>query len=140
MAAKGVSTINTVLKFGVSSPSKVTPIKSYPDLFGTPDQIEITDLEDEEQKFVPGVKSADSFEFTANYLAATFKAVKDLEDTDLKFELDFGENGQDGKFTWDGRLAVRITGGDVNAAREMVITVFPSTDIEDETPTSGETT
>lgn len=53
--AKGISTINTVLKMGTgTSLDKVTPIKSYPDLFGTPDQIEITDLEDEIQKFVPG--------------------------------------------------------------------------------------
>lgn len=36
MAAKGQSTINTVLKVGSTSTnlSKVTPIKSYPDLFG----------------------------------------------------------------------------------------------------------
>ncbi len=132
--AKGMSTINTVLKMGTgTSLDKVTPIKSYPDLFGTPDQIEITDLEDEIQKFVPGVKSADSFEFTANYLLSTFKAIKLLEGQDLNFELDFGNNGADGKFTWSGQVSVTISGGDVNAAREMVITVFPSTDIVDAT-------
>jgi len=131
MAAKGVSTINTVLKMGETTPSKVCPIKSYPDLFGSPDQIEITDLEDEEQKFVPGVRSMDSMEFTANFTLTTFKAVKALEGTDLKFELDFGEDGADGKFTWDGQLSVRVSGGDVNSAREMVIAVYPSTDITD---------
>lgn len=99
----------------------------------TPDTIEITDLEDEMQKFVPGVRSADSMEFTANFLIANFKALAALEDTDLFFELDFGDSGANGKFTWEGRLAVRISGGDVNAAREMIITVFPSTDITDAT-------
>ena len=133
--AKGISTINTVLKMGTGSTlDKVTPIKSYPDLFGNPDQIEVTDLEDEIQKFIPGVKSADSFEFTANYLLANFKAIKALEGTDLSFELDFGTNGADGKFTWDGQVSVTISGGDVNSAREMVLTVFPSTDIVDATP------
>ena len=133
--AKGISTINTVLKMGTGSTlDKVTPIKSYPDLFGNPDQIEVTDLEDEIQKFIPGVKSADSFEFTANYLLANFKAIKALEGTDLSFELDFGTNGADGKFTWDGQVSVTISGADVNSAREMVLTVFPSTDIVDATP------
>lgn len=133
MAAKGKSTINTVLKIGESANAlnKVTPIKSYPDLFGTPDQIEITDLEDTIQKFVPGVKSVDSMEFTANYLLSTFKALVALQGTDLFFELDFGANGADGKFTWSGQMAVRVTGGEVNGAREMVITVFPDSDIED---------
>jgi len=132
--AKGISTINTVLKMGTGSTlDKVTPIKSYPDLFGNPDQIEVTDLEDEIQKFIPGVKSADSFEFTANYLLANFKAIKALEGTDLSFELDFGTNGADGKFTWNGQVSVTISGGDVNSAREMVLTVFPSTDIVDAT-------
>ena len=134
--AKGISTINTVLKMGTGSTlDKVTPIKSYPDLFGNPDQIEVTDLEDEIQKFIPGVKSADSFEFTANYLLANFKAIKALEGTDLSFELDFGTNGADGKFTWNGQVSVTISGGDVNSAREMVLTVFPSTDIVDATLT-----
>lgn len=138
MAAKGKSTINTVLKIGESANAlnKVTPIKSYPDLFGTPDQIEITDLEDTIQKFVPGVKSADSMEFTANYLLSTFKALVALQGKDLYFELDFGANGADGKFTWSGQLAVRVTGGEVNGAREMVITVFPDSDIVDASSTT----
>ena len=138
MAAKGLSTINTVLKLGEGTATKLTPIKSYPDLFGTPDQIEITDLEDEEQKFVPGVKTVDSFEFTANFLIDNFKAIKALEGKDLKFELDFGEDGKDGVFKWDGQVAIRVSGGDVNAAREMVITSFPSSEITEATP-SGQT-
>ena len=79
------------------------------------------------------MKTADSFEFTANYLLSNFKAIKALEGTDLSFELDFGTNGADGKFTWDGQVSVTISGGDVNSAREMVLTVFPSTDIVDAT-------
>lgn len=72
-------------------------------------------------------------DFTANFMIANFKALVALQDQDLFFELDFGENGANGKFTWSGRLAVRINGGDVNAAREMTITVFPDSEITDAT-------
>ena len=56
MAAKGYSTINTVLKFGTAQGSltKLCKIKSYPALGGEPEQIEITDLEDTMQTFVLG--------------------------------------------------------------------------------------
>lgn len=133
--SKALSTINTVLKVGPSGGAltKVTPIKTYPDLFGIPDTIEVTDLDDDQVKTIPGVRSSDSLEFSANYLHTTFDALKDLEDTDLDFEIDFGPNGSDGKFTWTGRLSVSISGGDVNSARDMTITVFPDSDITDET-------
>lgn len=126
-----VSTINTVLKFGTDSSSltKLCPIKSYPDLGGTPEQIETTDLDCDQQTFIPGVKSMDSMEFTANYDWDTYKTMKTNEGKAGHFELDFGENGEDGKFTWQGTYSVVPTGGDVNAAREMKITVTPSSKI-----------
>ena len=133
MAAKAVSTINTVLKMGETTPAKVTPIKSYPDLFGTPEQIEVTDLEDTQQTFIPGVQSVDNMEFTANYMLSNFQAIKALEGKDLKFQFEMGDSGADGIFKWDGQVSVRISGGDVNSNREMVITVFPSSEIEEGT-------
>lgn len=54
---KAYSTINTVLKTSTTSSGTYTQlckIKSYPDLGGTPEQIETTDLEDTFQTFVPG--------------------------------------------------------------------------------------
>ena len=46
-----MSTISTSLFRGGS---KMCRIKSYPDLGGTPDLLETTDLEDTWQTFVPG--------------------------------------------------------------------------------------
>ena len=41
--------------------------------------------------------------------------------------------GTDGKFSFDGQLSVRVTGGGVNEVRGMAITIAPSTPItEDE--------
>ena len=130
-APKAYSTINTVLKAGatVEALSQLTKIKSYPDLGGTPDNIETTDLEDVSQTFVPGVQSIDNMEFTANYTPEGYAAVAALVDTELYYQIEFGEDGDDGIFRWTGKHSVYVTGGDVNAVREMVISVMPSSSI-----------
>lgn len=132
MAAKGLSTIKTWLFIDGGKYN----IKSYSDLFGTPDLIEITDEEDTIQKFVPGVKSADSMEFTMNYLPKFFKLLKAKEGRDCNFELRFGEGGKDGNYAWTGQLSIRISGGEVNAPRDMVLTVFPDSEISAKTVVS----
>ena len=129
--AKAYSTIYTVLKFGTaaSSLTQLCKIKSYPDLGGAPDTIETTDLEDTTQTFVAGVQSVDQMEFTANFTPDAFTALKTNEGVDGYFELDFGQNGSEGKFTWQGTYSAFVTGGDVNAVRECTIVVTPSTAI-----------
>ena len=59
VAAKAVSTIGTVLKFGTEAASltQLCKIKGYPALGGEPEQIETTDLEDKQQTYVPGVQA-----------------------------------------------------------------------------------
>jgi hypothetical protein len=129
--AKAYSTINTVLKAGATSEAltQLCKIKSYPDLGGSPENLETTDLEDVSQTFVPGVQSVDTMEFTANYTPEAYDSVNAIAGTDMYYELDFGANGANGKFTWQGTHSVRVNGGDVNAVREMTITITPSTAI-----------
>ena len=131
MAAKAYSTINTVLKFGTTkdAATKLTKIKSYPDLGGAPDQIEVTDLEDKQQTFVLGVQSVDSMDFTANFTPEAYQSLKTNEHKAGFFILEFGEDASEGSFEWEGEYSVFVTGGEVNAAREMTITVFPSSAI-----------
>lgn len=126
-----VSTIGTILKFGTSKEAltKLCTIKSYPDLMGAPEQIETTDLECEAQTFIPGVKSMDSMDFTANYDWETYKTMQANEGVAGFFELDFGKDGADGKFAWEGTYNIGVSGGDVNAAREMTITSTPSSEV-----------
>lgn len=132
MAMKAVSTINTVLKAGDAKASlaQLCKIKSYPDLGGTPEQLESTDLEDEAQTFVEGVQSVDSMEFTANYTKESYDAVVEKVGKEQKYQLEFGKAGADGIFSWTGTHSVRVTGGEVNGVREMVITCTPSTKID----------
>lgn len=131
MPAKAYSTINTVLKTATTSTgsfTKLCKIKSFPDLGGAPEQIETTDLEDTMQTFVPGVQSVDQLEFTANFNPTDYAAVVAAipSSGDIYYKLEFGSGASEGSVTWSGTHSVRISGGDVNAVREMVITVTPS--------------
>ena len=132
--AKAYSTIGTVLKTATTSGGSYTQlckIKSYPDLGGAPETLETTDLEDTFQTFVEGVQSMDAMEFTCNYNPTDYAAVVNAipASGDLYYKLEFGSSGSEGSFTWSGTHSVRVTGGDVNAVREMVITVVPSSAI-----------
>lgn len=131
---KAYSTIGTVLKTCATSSgtfNQLCKIKSYPDLGGAPEQIETTDLEDTFQTFVPGVQSIDTMEFTANYNPTDYTAVVNAipSSGDIYYHLEFGTSGTNGIFEWTGTHSVRISGGEVNGVREMVITCVPSSGI-----------
>ena len=128
---KALSTINTVLKVGETGAkvAKVCAIKSYPDLGGDPEKITVTDLEDTDEASVPGVRSADDMQFTANYDKEKFDEIKASSDKEQIYELDFGKDGADGKYCWKGQHSVFINEGAVNGLREMTISIMPSTEV-----------
>lgn len=130
--SQGRSTINTVLKVGATAAAiaKISPIKTYPTLFGQPEQLETTDMEDTQQTFVPGVKSISEMAFTANYDVSWLNAYKALEGTEQVFQLEFGESHADGVFSWKGYLSVSVNDGSVNAIRELTLTINPTSDVE----------
>lgn len=114
--------------------TKLCSIKDYPDLGGSPDQIDITDLDDDVQKFILGVQSMSALEFTANYDMSTYETLSGLADgTMYEFCVSFGKNSTSpqeyGMFTWKGQLAVWVVGGGVNAAREMRISISASSKV-----------
>ncbi len=129
---KAVSTIGTVLEISEDGTTwtKLCRIKGYPALGGAPEQLETTDLEDDVQTFIPGVQSMDAMEFAAYYTLESYKAVEAKAMTALHYRLKMGKNGKDGVATWDGQHSVYINEGEVNGAREMTISVSPSTKIE----------
>ena len=77
---KAYSTIGTFLKMGTAAASitKVCPIKSYPQLGGDPEQIETTDMEQDSQTFVPGVKQPETMTFTDNFDTVYFSPLNDI--------------------------------------------------------------
>ncbi len=124
-----ISTYGVTLKWGVSSASldKVIDIKNFPDLGGAPELIETTTLSDPAQTYILGIQSLDALEFTANYTKEDFEAVLADARKDLYYALEFGENGSEGVFEWQGEHTVWVTGADVNGVVEMVISIAPST-------------
>lgn len=124
-----ISTYGTTLKWGESAAalSKKVDIKNFPDLGGAPEMIETTTLSDAMQTFINGIQSAGEMAFTCNYTKASYEAVKADAGTPLYYALEFGNNGDEGIFEWQGEHSVYVTGGDVNSPVEMVITIAPST-------------
>lgn len=129
---KAHSTIGTTLEFSENGTTyeKLTPIKSFPALGGAPEQIDVTDLEDEVTASIPGVQSLEAMEFGANYTPESYAAVKAKENTPGKYRIKLGKAGAAGTATWDGQHSVYINEGEVNGALQMTITVFPTSKID----------
>lgn len=126
-----VNTIGTVLKYGSTAENvaKLTAIKDYPDLGGAPEMIPVTDLDDDTERSIPGIVKLGAMEFTSNYNGVVYTAIAANSRTAGYYSLEFGLNGADGIFTFQGQHTVYITGGGVGAPREMKITIAPSTKV-----------
>ena len=124
-----ISTQGVTLKWGTSPESldKKIDIKNFPDLGGAPEMLETTTLSDDTQTYILGIQSLDALEFTANYTKEDYEAVLADSGKDLYYALEFGQNGSEGTFEWQGQHTVWVTGAEVNAVVEMIISIAPST-------------
>lgn len=117
-------TYGTVLKYGADSPSKEIRIKDFPSLLGKRSAVEVTDLSDDAQRFIQGIRQqSESFDFTANYDAAVYAEINGLGTVAQKCSLEFSDGS---KYTWDGQLSASINEGGVDAAIEMTISIVPN--------------
>jgi len=116
------STINTVLKVGTEAAAlNEYAIKTYPDILGTPERIDVTTLSDTRRKYVPGVEASDNMSFTLNYDAATYAEFEDYAAEDnLFFNLVLPDGAV---FAWQGTLTVGFPGKGVNDAIEFTVNV-----------------
>lgn len=130
-AVKAYSTIGTMLEVSTDGTawSKLCSIKSFPALGGAPEQIEITDLEDESQSYIPGVQTVEAMEFTANYTLEAYTAVKEKEGTPLYYRIKLARDGSAGVAAWQGQHSVYVNEGEVNGVIAMTISISPSTRI-----------
>ena len=132
-----ISTYQTYLMYKSGTTwTNLTPIKSFPDLGGEPERIDVTTLSDAMRQYIPGVQVVSSTSFTANYVKAEYSKINALSGTSHDYALWFGAtgsigsetpDGHDGKFEWSGDIMAYVNGGDVNSAVEMTIVAFPTT-------------
>lgn len=109
--------------------AKLIDIKDFPDLGGTPELLEVTTLSDESQEYIEGIQSADALEFKANYTREDYENLVALKGERHPYAVYFGENGENGKFEFEGYLSVRVLGGGVNEVVSMAISIAPATPI-----------
>lgn len=106
------------------------PITNYPDMGSTPSKLDTTDLSAEKFKTsILGLQEAPDLTFEANYDKTLFDKINGLAGTTYTFELQFGADGAEGKFDWDGQVVVYVTGGGVDEVRKMTIVVSAETEI-----------
>ena len=108
--------------------TQLCDIKDFPDLGGAPEMLESTTLSDPSQVFVPGIKTSQSLEFTANYSATDYTAVNALTTT-TAFTIEFGAAGAGGTFAFSGTASAYVVGAGVNEVVDMKIVIVPSTAI-----------
>ena len=113
-----------------SSYTKLVDIKDFPDLGGAAEMLETTTLSDSMQTYIDGIQSSDALEFTANYSKADYTTLQALKSQNIDYAVYFGENGNNGIFTFKGYLSVRVNGGGVNEVVGMTISITPSSAIE----------
>ena len=138
-----ISTFKTFLMYKASASAdytKVVDIKSFPDLGENPNMIETTTLTDPMQTFIKGIIQlpSDGLTFTANYTNTDYTTVKELEDGKHSFAIWFGgtesngvvtPTGSDGKFEFEGELAVYVNGGGGDEVVNMTIAIAPRSPI-----------
>ena len=112
-----------------STYTKLVDIKDFPDLGGAPEMLETTTLSDSMQTYIEGIQSSDALEFTANYTKEDYTKCTALKGKKESFAVYFGEEGVNGKFTFDGYLSARVNGGGVNEVVGMTISITPATPI-----------
>ncbi|MBQ0111666.1 MAG: hypothetical protein KBT03_00885 [Bacteroidales bacterium] len=105
--------------------SKLIDITQYPDLGGSKEKIDVTTLSDKKKRTINGIEDTSDLEFSAWYEKADYEKLLAIEAADKvdTYQLWFGEDGEDGIFEWQGKMAVYPTSGSSNAAREMSFSI-----------------
>lgn len=138
-----LSTYKTFLMYKASASleySKLVDIKNVPAIGAERNTIDVTSLSDDMEQMIPGIKRVgDGFQFTANYDQNTYYTIDQMGiDNEYDFAIWKGgtgsggsvtPTGSDGKWSFKGHIAIGTSDGDVDAAFDMAITIFPTTPV-----------
>jgi hypothetical protein len=119
-----ISSYNTVLKYGATSPSTEVVIKDFPSLLGQRSALETTTLSDDAQTFIPGIRQqSETFAFLANYDPTVYDTINKLTAVQ-KCALVYSDGSG---YTWDGHISASVNEGSVDSVVEMTISITPTT-------------
>lgn len=107
----------------IAKATKVMDITSFPDLGGTPEQIDVTTLSDEVARHINGVQKMDSLTFGANFEPDSYASLIANDGKVRYYGVFFGAkadgttpDGHNGIITWKGASSTHISGGKNNEA------------------------
>jgi len=106
-------------------------ITSYPDIFTAPPRLDVTNLSDTQRRYIPDIVDVPEMVFGSWYDKVTYTKIKALQGKKTAYQLKFGDDGEYGKWSWEGDIFVTPVGGGVSGVREMQITAYPATEIEE---------
>lgn len=124
---------------GATSYEKLVDIKEMPDLGSAPNTLDATTLSDPQKVYVNDIYDPGALEFSANYDKDDYDKLKALEGKRLQYAIwmgaenssgDYVPTGSEGKFEFEGELAVWVKGASVSAIRDMGISIAPATEIK----------
>lgn len=124
---------------GAESYEKLVDVKETPDLGSAPNTLDATTLSDPQKVYVNDIYDPGALEFSANYDSSDFEKLKGLEGKRLPYAVwmgaenssgDYVPTGSEGKFEFEGELAVWVKGTAVSAIRDMGISIAPATEIK----------
>ena len=144
-----ITTIHSYLmvdEAGSGSWTKLCDIRSFPEIGGSPNEIDTTTMSDEEETAVAGIRKRPSAStFDARFTIDMWKKIKGYGDTTKDFAIWFGANAQkepDGhfcKFKGKGTANVSLKSGAIDAIVEASVALTMSTPFELDETTGGGT-
>lgn len=119
---------------------KFIDVKETPDLGSTPPTIDVTTLSDGQKMYLNDIIDTGNLEFSANWDKADYAKLKAVEGKKgEKWAVWYGAknvdgvmvpDGSEGKFEFDGELAVWAKGNTVSASSDIGFSIAPSTEIK----------
>lgn len=105
--------------------TKLIDITEYPDLGGPKEKLDVTTLSDTKKRTIDGIEDVNDLEFKAWYEKADYEKLLAIQESGSldTYQIWFGEDGQDGIWEWQGKMAVYPNTGSSNAAREMTFSI-----------------
>lgn len=135
-----ILSVAAVPQSGDPSYKKLYGLFSVPEMGGTPEQIDVTNLEDSIKRSVLGIQDTGTLDFefyatedesdTATQIRDTWNILRGYQTagTTMRWKLEY----PDGEgFTWDGKCSVRRQSVGVNQAIKFTLTVGLDTPLND---------